>query len=322
MNEYETVPRQSFAGIPTFLKADVARPEELSGDVDAGVLGVPFDGGVTRRPGARFGPGALRRASGPLVISGRHKGGVVNIETNQRVDYDDLSIRDCNDVPTVPNDIERTRDNVAAYVGAVAERTFPVVLGGDHYLTYPAFVGVSKAIGEDCGVIQLDAHTDTTAESSLYGKHYHGSPMALIHQSEHGGYENHAMIGIRGYESTNVSSLEDEEGLSIDYMPDVREKGIEACVRDAIEHATDGVDHVYLTIDIDSVDPAFAPGTGTPEPGGLTSEELLRAITILGQCDEIVAIDLMEVAPTLDPTDATQWLGSKAIVQFLEQKFL
>jgi agmatinase len=159
-------------------------------------------------------------------------------------------------------------------------------------------------------------------DEELYGPHWHGSPMARIDDLDQGGYENHAMIGIRAYERAGFPELVEENGIHVDYARDVREKGIEACVADAIDHATDGTDHVYLTVDIDCVDPSFAPGTGTPEPGGLTSTELLTAMDALGTCSAIGAMDLMEVAPRLDPTDATEMLASMAIVRFLERRFL
>ena len=318
----ESLPELSFAGVPTFLKAEGCPPDDLGEDVDVGVLGVPFDGAVSRQPGARFGPRALREASGWYAYLGGYKGGVHNVETDRTVSYDDLEIRDCGDVPTVPTSIERTRPQVIAAVEAVAERAFPVVLGGDHYVTYPSFVGYARAVGERVGLIHIDAHSDTVESSALYGEHFHGSPMARIDDSGHGGYETHAMVGIRGYEGPEFPDLVEERGIRVDYAPDVRERGIEACIEDAIDHATDGVDHVYLTVAIDGVDPAYAPGTGTPEPGGLTSDDLLRAMDRLGACDAVGAMDLMEVAPKLDPTESTQRLGANAVVRFLESKFL
>lgn len=316
------LPDTAYGGIKTFLGADVAEPEELPDDADVGVVGVPFDGSVSRRPGTRYGPSALRSASAWLDHFGGQPGGSHNVDTDRHVDYNDLVVRDCGDAPTVPNDVERTRDQVAAYVQAVAERAFPVVLGGDHYITYPAFAGFANSVEGDVGLIHLDAHSDTMDDEELYGPHWHGSPMARIDDLDQGGYENHAMIGIRAYERADFPEIVDETGIQVNYARDVREKGIETCVEEAIEHATDGTDHVYLTVDIDSVDPAFAPGTGTPEPGGLTSADLLAAMDTLGSCPDIGAMDLMEVAPRLDPTDSTQMLGAMAVARFLERRFL
>ena len=315
------LPDLAYAGIKTFLGADHIKPEALKPDTDVGIVGVPFDGAVSRRPGTRFGPDALRAASNWYDHFGGQPGGTYNIDTGRHVDHNDMRLRDCGDAPTVPNDVERTRDQVAAYVQAVAERAFPVVLGGDHYITYPSFAGVAAAGEGDMGLIHIDAHSDTMDDEEIYGPHWHGSPMARINDLPEGGYENHVMIGIRGYERTGWEDLVEEEGIHVNYAHDVRQKGIEMCVQEAIEHATDGVDRVYLTIDIDAVDPAYAPGTGTPEPGGLKNYELLQAVDSLGRCEEICAMDLMEVSPQLDPTEGTQMLGALAITRFLERRF-
>jgi len=316
------LPNTAVAGIDTFLGAETCDPEELPPDADVGVVGVPFDGAVSRRPGTRYGPRALRTASGwPDQFAGA-PGGAHNVDTDRHVDYADLTVRDCGDAPTAPTDVERTRDQVAAYVGAVADRAFPVVLGGDHYTTYPSFAGFAGSVEGDVGLIHLDAHSDTVDDSEVYGRHWHGSPMARIDELEQGSYERHAMVGIRAYERAGFPELAAEEGIHVDYATDVHEKGIDARVEAAIDHATDGADHVYLTVDIDVVDPSFAPGTGTPEPGGLTSAELLTAMDRLGRCPAIGAMDLMEVAPRLDPTDATSMLGAMAIARFLERRFL
>jgi agmatinase len=315
------LPELSFAGVQTFLGAETADPESLTPDVDVGVVGVPFDGAVSRRPGTRYGPRALRAASNWQAMFGNAPGGAQNVDTDRHVDYADFTVRDCGDAPTVPNDVERTRDHVAAYVEAVAESAFPVVLGGDHYITYPAFAGVANAVDGDVGLIHLDAHSDTMDDEPVFGPHWHGSPMARIDDLPSGGYENHAMVGIRAYERSNFPDIVEDRGLHVEYARDVRERGIEDCIAAAIDHATDGVDHVYLTVDIDVTDPSFAPGTGTPEPGGLTSAQLLAAMDQLGACTDIAAMDLMEVAPRLDPTDATQMLGSMAIARFLERRF-
>ncbi|GGN10969.1 agmatinase family protein [Halarchaeum nitratireducens] len=317
---YESLPELSFAGASTFLKAPSADPETV--DADIAVVGAPYDGAVSRRPGTRYGPKALREASAWYEYFVGAPDGAYNVDTERTVDYGEIEIRDCGDVPVVPNDVDRTRSQIEGYVETVAERAFPVVLGGDHYCTYPAFCGYADAVDADVGLVHLDAHSDTTDDSDLYGEHWHGSPMARIDDSEHGGYENHAMIGLRGYERPAFADLVSDGDVHLDTAADVRERGIDACVADAIEHASDGVDHVYLTVDIDVTDPAFAPGTGTPEFGGISAADLFRAMDLLGDCDAIGAMDLMEVAPGLDANEMTPMLGANAVVRFLESRFL
>lgn len=318
----DTLPELAYAGFNHFLKAPASAPDELSPEVDIGVVGVPFDGGSSHRPGARYGPAGIREASSWFAYLGGYKGGLTNVETGRVLDYNDVELRDCGDVPTVPNSVERTRDQVAAFVEMVAESAFPIVLGGDHYITYPSFLGYAETVGSDVGLIHIDAHSDTVESSAIFGEHFHGTPMTRIDESSYGGYENHAMIGIRGYEDPAFYDLVADRDIHVSTAGDVNEQGMAACVEEAVAHATDGVDYVYLTVDIDGIEPAFAPGTGTPEPGGLSSDDLLLAMDMLGECDEIGAMDFMEVAPPLDPTNITSRLAANAIVRFIEAKFL
>lgn len=180
---------------------------------------------------------------------------------------------------------------------------------------------MAEAHGDRLGMIHLDAHSDVYGSWELHGEHWHGSPMNLINDTAHGGYETHSMIGLRALEAADFPTFVNEEGLHVSYARNVHDRGIISCVEDAIEHATDGVDAVYLTVDIDVVDPTTAPGTGTPEFGGLTTTQLLTAMDRLGDCSSICAIDLVEVAPRLDPSRMTQRLGAAAVSRFLEAKF-
>lgn len=319
---YNDIPELAFANTGTFLKSPSTEPSELTGDVDAAVYGAPFDGTVSRRPGTRYGPEKLRQASAWYDHFAGGSAGAYNADTDRHVAHADVDLHDCGDVPTVPNDVERTRKQVKGYAKTIAETTFPIMLGGDHYLTYPAFDGFAETINGDVGLIHLDAHSDTIEGDDLYGDHWHGSPMACINELDAGGYENHAMIGIRGYERAGFEDLIESDGLLVKYARDVRQEGIDTAIEAAIEHAAANTDAVYLTVDIDAVDPAYAPGTGTPEPGGLTSAQLLRAMDLLGNCDAIGAMDLVEVSPPLDgDSDTTAMLGANAVTRFFESNF-
>lgn len=319
---YDDIPELSFANDGTFLKAPSAAPPELPEETDVAIYGAPFDGSVSRRPGTRYGPDALRSASAWYDHFAGVPEGAYNVDMDRHVTHESVAIRDCGDAPTVPNNVERTRAQLKGYAQTIAETAFPVMLGGDHYLTYPAFEGFAETVEGDIGLVHLDAHSDTMSDGELYGRHWHGSPMARIDELESGGYENHAMVGIRGYEREGFRDLVDSEGLLAKYARDVREEGIDSAIEAAIEHARSGTDHVYVTVDIDSVDPAYAPGTGTPEPGGLTSAQFLRAMELLGECDAVGAMDLVEVSPPLDDdSDTTAMLGANAVVRFLESRF-
>jgi agmatinase len=300
------------------MDAPETTPEELTDDVDVGVVGVPFDGAVSRQPGTRYGPEAIRRASGWYARDEP----AYNVATDRVVDFDAATVRDCGDVAVQTTDVQATGESIRETVGTVAESAFPVVLGGDHYLTFPSASGVADALGERVGVVHLDAHSDVYGERDIYGEHWHGSPMNLLDEEGTGGYENHAMVGLRAYEDPDFREFVDDSGLFVAGMPEVDRRGFLSCVEDAVDHAAAGVDSVYLTVDIDVVDPGFAPGTGTPEAGGVTGGQLLRAMEFLGDQSVIGAVDLVEVAPRLDPTRATHRLGACALSRFIESKFL
>lgn len=310
-----------YSGLKTFLKGEPRRVEELA-DADVGVLGAPYDGAVSNRPGARYGPEAVREASGWWAYLSGYKGGLTNMNTGAQVDYSDLTVADCGDVPVFPMDHETTAESITAHVATVAEQTFPVLIGGDHYCTYPAFRGFAEGTDADSvGLVQIDAHTDTSNESAVYGEHFHGSSTALIAESDYGDYEHVSQVGIRGYEAPEFFEFADEVGLDLHTMRDVNERGIRDVMTDAIESAAENTDAVYVTFDIDSVDPSVAPGTGTPEPGGLSAQQALTVMEILGAHDAVGAADLMEVAPTYDPTEGTQRLAAYLLVTLLERKF-
>lgn len=310
----------AYAGLNTFLKGDPMEIEEITADV--GVLGAPYDGAVSNRPGARYGPEAIRRASGWWAYLSGYKGGLTNMETGNQADFSTFSVADCGDMPVFPMDYGTTAESIRAHVATVARTAFPVLLGGDHYCTYPAFEGFAEGIDADTvGLVQIDAHTDTVAESALFGEHFHGSSTHHVADSPYTSYEHVSQVGIRGYESPAFFEFADGVGLNLYTIDDIRDQGIESIVERAVEAASEGTDAVYVTFDIDAVDPSVAPGTGTPVPGGLSSREALATMDVLGAHDAVGAVDMMEVAPTYDPTEGTQRLAAYLLIRFLERRF-
>ncbi|MFB6304517.1 MAG: agmatinase [Haloferacaceae archaeon] len=311
-----------YAGLKTFLKADPGDVESV-GEGDVAVLGVPYDGAVSNRPGARYGPAAVREASAWWAYLSGYKGGLTNVRTGERVDHSRLSVVDCGDVPVFPMDRERTAESVTAHVATAAARgATPVVLGGDHYCTFPAFRGFAEGSDHDSvGLVQIDAHTDTVAESAVFGEHFHGSSTHHVADTPHADYGHVSQVGIRGYEDPGFFEFADETGLNLFTMGEVRDRGVGPVVEEAVAAAAAGTDAVYVTFDVDAVDPGVAPGTGTPEPGGLTADQALTVMETLGSHDAVAAADLMEVAPTLDPTDNTARLGANLLVALLERRF-
>ncbi|XVH32843.1 agmatinase family protein [Haloferacaceae archaeon DSL9] len=312
----------AYAGIGTFLKAP-HRPVDAVEDADVAVLGAPFDGAVSNRPGTRYGPAALREASAWWAYLSGYKGGLTNMQTGKTVDFGELSVVDCGDAPVFPMDVDLTRESIEAHVAtAAAQGAFPVLLGGDHYCTYPSFCGFAAGAGHDSvGLVQIDAHTDTVDESAVFGEHFHGSSTNLIANSPYSDYEYVSQVGIRGYESPGFFEFADDVGLNLFTMREVESRGIGPVIEDAIDAAAAETDAVYVTFDIDAVDPGTAPGTGTPEPGGLSAQQALIVAETLGAHDAVGAADLMEVSPPFDPTEGTQRLGANLLVTLLERQF-
>ncbi|MXV60672.1 agmatinase [Natronorubrum sp. JWXQ-INN-674] len=311
----------AYAGFNRFLKGEEREVDDV-GDVDAAVLGAPYDGAVSNRPGSRYGPAAIREASGWWAYISDYKGGLTNMQTGKTVNFDDLSVADCGDVPIFPMDHETTAESITSHVAAVASQTFPVLLGGDHYCTFPSVRGFAEGADHDSvGFVQIDAHTDTVSESPVFGTDFHGSSTALIADSPYVDYENVSQVGIRGYESPDFFEFADETGLNLYTMREVDERGIGSVVTDAIEAAAADTDAVYVSFDIDGVDPSVAPGTGTPIPGGLSAQQALETMEVLGAHDAVGAADLMEVAPRYDSTEGTQRLAAYLLVTLLERAF-
>jgi agmatinase len=311
-----------YTGIETFLRKPVDDVADIGGG-DAAVLGAPYDGAVSNGPGARYGPREIRRQSAWVAYLAGYKGGLTNVRTRAEVDFDALDLVDCGDVPVFPMDRELTAKSIEAHVATVAEQgRLPVLLGGDHYCTFPAFRGFAEGAGHDrVGLVQIDAHTDTADESELYGEHFHGSSTRRIAESAYADFEYVSQVGIRGYEAPRFFDFADEVGLSVFSIRDVERRGIREVVAEAIAAAERETDAVYVTFDVDAIDPSVAPATGTPEPGGLSAEQALAAVETLGASDAIEAFDLVEVAPVLANGDATARLAAYLVTTFLERQF-
>jgi len=278
----------SFAGLP--LTDD---PAQLAG-VDVAIVGAPTDDLVSDRPGTRFGPRAIRAASCP---PGPHlEAGIDAFEVLRVVDYGDAAV--------IPADPAATHAAIERVVGEIVDAgALPVVLGGDHSVTEPSVAAIAARRGP-LGLLHFDTHTDTGRE--VFGvERSHGTPMFRL--VEHGRVDGarYAQIGLRGYWPGPAEfAWQRERGITSFFMHDVRDLGIREVLARALDAV--GAGPVYLTVDVDVLDPAFAPGTGTPEPGGMTSVDLLWAVREASARLELVGADVVEVLPSAigsaDPT--------------------
>jgi len=302
-------PDATFLGVPA---ASLEEPESLAGAA-AVIVGAPFDGGTSHRPGARFGPQAIR-----LTDYLPHDGSRPHLALG--VDpLHDLGVVDVGDVEMLSGETEQALERLATAVEHIARSgALPVVLGGDHTIAFPDVTGVARRVGWGrVSVVHFDAHADTgsTQFGSLYG---HGTPMRRLIESGATRGDRFIQIGLRGYwpEPETLEWMAAQHMRSYE-MTEVVERGLDACLTEAAILATDGCDGVFLSVDIDVVDPGLAPGTGTPEPGGLSSRQLLDAVRRIGMELPLVGLDVVEVSPPFDHAEVTAYLANRVVLEVL-----
>jgi agmatinase len=276
---------------------------------DVAIVGAPFDDAVSHRSGARFGPRAIREAQYTTGSIHSLQLGVEPLEVLDVVDTGDANI--------IPAWIERGHALIYRKVREVAATgAVPIVLGGDHSVTWPSATAVAEVRRPgSIGIVHFDAHADTANEDwgVLAG---HGTPMRRLIESGAVAGRNFVQVGLRGYwPPPDVFAWMEEHGLRYHLMREIEERGAEAVIADAIAEALDGPDAIYLSLDIDVVDPGMAPGTGTPEPGGLLPRELLRAIRQIAGAVELAGMDIVEVAPPYDHAETTAMLANRAALE-------
>ena len=282
-------------------------------DADVVIVGAPFDGGTSFRPGTRFGPAAIRQAC-YLPHDGSRPSLAMRVDALK-----DLNVLDAGDVEMYSGDVERSLAALESAVGSIAATgAIPVVLGGDHTIALPDATGVARHIGFGrVSLVHFDAHADTgdVAFGSLYG---HGQPMRRLIESGAVRGDRFLQIGLRGYwpDPPTLDWMAEQRMRSYE-MTELVARGLDECLTEAFAVAVDRCDGVFLSVDVDVVDPGMAPGTGTPEPGGLTTRQLLDAVRRCGYELPIVGVDVVEVAPPYDQADVTAYLGNRVVLEVL-----
>ncbi len=298
--------KPDYAGLLTYAGVPYTQdPAALTG-VDVAIVGAPIDDLVSDRPGTRFGPRAIRAASCP---PGPHLEAGIDA-------FAELGVVDFGDAAVVPADPETSHaqieKTVAQVVGAGA---VPVILGGDHSITEANVRAVAARHGP-LGLVHFDTHTDTGTE--VFGvERSHGTPMYRLVRDGRVDGSRYVQIGLRGYWPGEAEfAWQREQGITAFFMHDVRELGIREIVERAV--GTVGRGPVFLTVDVDVLDPAFAPGTGTPEPGGMSSDDLLWATRELAARLDVVGMDLVEVIPTaVGSADVTALVADRIVREAL-----
>ena len=297
---------RTFCGVPLVSsRADVAA-------ADAVVIGAPFDEGVSYRPGTRFGPQAVRTAE-DINVTGDRPSMHAGIDPLK-----ELNIVDWGDIDVVASDLPRSHALLTEAAGAaLATDTVPVVIGGDHSLSHAMLAAMHGQFGADgYSVIHFDTHADTGIPED--GEPPHGTPFRAAIERGHLKGTNIFQIGLRGtWPGPELFQWMREQGMQWATMDEVIDRGITDVVREAIAFARQAAPKTYLTVDIDVLDPAYAPGTGTPEPGGLTTRELLRAVRTVTSELDVAAFDLVEVSPPYDHAAITAMAGHRTLLEGL-----
>ncbi len=301
-------------GIATFMKSPYVPLDKLR-DVKADVafLGAPFEQCCCGIPGASFGPRVLRQASDDLMT--------YNLELDLDL-ADHIKMVDVGDAPSIPGSVELSHKNIEDGVAAICRAgAFPVTMGGDHSITLPSFKGFyreSKA--KKFGVIQIDTHQDFADE---YGgqKISNCTQMTRISEMDRVDPHNMVQIGMRNMLAPKEEIVRSRKaGVTTFFIWDVFKRGIEDVTREAVKIARNGTDALYLTVDIDCLDAAYAPATSVPTPGGLTSRQLIEAVRIIGKSG-IDAFDLSEVSgPNQDSNLITARAGATVIAELIGAK--
>ncbi|AGH94720.1 agmatinase [Pseudobdellovibrio exovorus] len=288
-----------FSAIKTFFRLPIA---DIQHDFDVALFGVPYDGGVSYRPGARFAPTLVREVSS--LGRGFHMTRAVSV-------FDQIRCADVGDCPIVPIDQVQTYEKIESFVSQIAQggKRF-ISVGGDHSTTLPVLRALKKKYQQPLNFIHFDAHLDTYP--AAWGCEYHHGAFAR-HAVEEGLVNPKTMlqIGIRGpLASGDDLDFVQKHGIIVKTVDDVREGSL----TDFIKTLPKFTGPTYLSFDIDCLDPAYAPGTGTPVPGGLTTYETQRILRAL-QIDQLVGADIVEVCP---PFDSSQITGLAAVDTMFE----
>jgi agmatinase len=298
--------KPDFAGPVSFGSAPYTQDKELLAGFDVAIVGAPTDDLVSDRAGTRFGPRAIRAASCP---PGPHLEAKIDA-------FAELRIVDYGDAPVLPADPASSHAAIKATVGEVLDAgLIPIVLGGDHSIAEPDIAACAERHGP-VGLVHFDTHTDTG--TTVFGVEVsHGTPMYRLVRDGLVDPKRYVQIGLRGYWPGETEfAWQAELGITSYFMHDVRDRGIDAVVEQTI--AVVGEGPVFLSVDVDVLDPAFAPGTGTPEPGGMTSGDLLKAVRVLAERLDLVGADVVEVIPTaVGSADVTALVAERIVRELL-----
>jgi len=293
-----------FAGIATFMRLPYVAPADAD-EVDIGLIGVPWDGGTTNRAGARHGPRQIRDLS-TMARNAHHATGIMPFEL--------CNCADLGDTPVNPVDIEDTLGRVTRfYNGVVEQGIVPLTAGGDHLITLPIMRALCRE--EAVGMVHFDAHTDTLDRYFGESKYTHGTPFRRAIEEGLLDPKRTVQIGIRGaLYSDRDKDWGLEQGIRVIEIEEYSDLGVDAVIAEARRVVGDG--KTYVSFDVDALDPVYAPGTGTPEIGGITTYDAQKMLRGLRGLD-LVGGDVVEVSPPFDMSGNTALVAVTMMFEIL-----
>lgn len=300
-------PNFTFLGIPA---CDLEKPESYR-DAEVVILGAPIDSGTSHRSGAKFGPQAIRMGD-YLPHDGERPHLALRIDGLSK-----LKVVDAGDLLMPPGDLVASLQVLKSATEKISRAgAIPIILGGDHSIASADVAGIAAHRGAGkIGMIHFDAHADTgdLQFGALVG---HGTPMRRLIESGAVRGDRFLQLGLRGYwpDDATLDWMRDQ-GMRSYEMTEIHHRGLNAVLDEALKTVMQDCDGVFLSIDIDVVDPGMAPGTGTPEPGGMTSRELLESIRRICLELPVVGLDVVEVAPPFDSADITAILANRVVLE-------
>ena len=326
---YKREPQPNYGGLVSFFRTPGIELHEAKEGM-AVVAGVPIDNGIpSGRVGTRFGPRAIRQESltGPVSYLLTPEKTLFNVATGRGLRLKDkLEVADAGDFNFYPTDLMKTTDSVIAGMTEIVKRgAFPVVLGGDHYVTYPSFTGFAKGVAERTpnariGYIHIDSHSDFWDSDGRDGRYNHFTMVRRISENPMVSFKNLAWVGLTTGVTLEQDRLRRAHGLKMMTYADTRERGIAQVMKEAMDVASDGTDMVYVSVDIDVIDASESPGTGAPEYRGISAPEFLQLMDILSRYQDLAALDLCEVAPNWDHSGRTVKLATRGLVTLLRPR--
>ena len=293
----------TFSGAETFLRNPFCEDVHKVSEYDVAVVGVPYDSGTTNRSGTRLGPEGIRRAS--IQYSPYNPDYGIDLRESVR-------LCDVGDIYTIPANSEKSFNQITKGIGHLfSQKVMPVILGGDHSISFPCLRGISPYVPGKIGVIQFDRHAD--CEPRQMDERMHGTEWYYANTLPNVSAKNLVQIGVGGNWVKEWSRFHNREGSTMISMEDIDHYGLDKIAEIALETAWDGCEAVYLSLDIDVLDAAFCPGTGTPDFGGMLPRELLtllRKVTAPGLC----GMDVVEVSPPFDVSEITSVAAARCII--------